>query len=447
MIATMGLAVATLATMASSPGQAEAVVTSFGANPNVLQGLDIVCGKASVTVRAGTGKVNGRTVKVTETTLAVAPSDSVKVDGEWYPIRDDKVRSWRGGTRLKAGRGRYNIMPGQLEPGTLVVRESDKPGATRYERDRDYVLDEFWGALSRSPNGRIQKGQRVVIGYVYGRRRVDRIEVHPDGKVTLQRGKPKVDCPRMPATTAGAMTLATVYRPYHARTIEPHHVFVVNEAKAARCPKPDLRPVAKTLAKLREGKPVTIVCWGDSVTVGGDASTPASRYVNLFETRLKQRFGKDHIQVINAGIGGTSTNGRLKDYAKEVLAHRPDLITVEFVNDMGMPVERLKKNWRSAIAQARDIGAEFVILTPHYVMPSWMHKKHSRGPETRANCRALRELAETERVGLADAALRWELLEYAGMPYEILLMNGINHPDDRGHALFVEELMRLLPKE
>jgi hypothetical protein len=24
-------------------------------------------------------------------------------------------------------------------------------------------------------------------------------------------------------------------------------------------------------------------------------------------------------------------------------------------------------------------------------------------------------------------------------------MNGINHPDDRGHELFVEELMRLFP--
>lgn len=79
--------------------------------------------------------------------------------------------------------------------------------------DRDYYVDEFRGASCRLPNGRIRPKQRVSISYTYGMRRVDRIEVTPDGK----------------------------------------------------------------------------------------------------------------IEVINAGIGGTSTNNRLKNYPKEVLAHKPEL--------------------------------------------------------------------------------------------------------------------------
>jgi hypothetical protein len=79
-------------------------------------------------------------------------------------------------------------------------------------------------------------------------------------------------------------------------------------------------------------------------------------------------------------------------------------------------------------------------------MPSWMNKLFARGPENRPNCLALRKLAAEQKVGLADAAKRWELLEYEGIPYETLLLNGINHPDARGHALFAEELMRLFPK-
>ncbi|MBN1342123.1 MAG: hypothetical protein JXQ73_05560 [Phycisphaerae bacterium] len=422
------------------------VVKTEGANPNVISRMDIVCRPASVTVAGGQCRVGGKVVTVKETTLSVDPADSVKVDGEIHAIAEDRPQTWRGGTRLKAGREPRRVLPGQLQPGTLRIHSSAKDGAVTYEKDKDYFLDEFWGALSRLPNGRIKPNEQVAISYVYGMRRVDRIEVLPDGKVQLRRGEPKVDCPLMPPATPGAMTLATIYRPCHAKEVLAPHVYVLNETKAAERPTPSTEPVARTLAKLRAGKPVTIVCWGDSVTVGGDASTADKRYVDRFAATLKKRFPESKINVINAGIGGTSTGGRLKDYPKEVLAHKPDLITVEFVNDMGMPVERLLTNWRSAIEQARKIGAEFVIITPHYVMPSWMGKEYSRGPENRANCKALRKLAAEDKVGLADAALRWELLEYEGIPYEILLMNGINHPDDRGHLLFVEELVRLFPK-
>lgn len=425
----------------------ETRVKTQGKNPSVIEGLDIVCQERAVKITTGQCRIGGKTVRVEETELAIDPSESVSVDNEWHEIADDPPKQWRGGTRLIAGRQPFRVMPGQLKPNSLLIQADATRTAACYERDRDYLLDEYWGALCRLPKGRIKPKQRVAISYVYGRRRVDRIEITPDGKVALRRGTPSIDCPAMPPKTPGALTLATLYRPYHAWSVRTEDVFVVDEVKAAERPTPDRVPVAKTLAKLRAGKPVTIVCWGDSVTVGGDASAPAKRYVDLFGSRLRERFGDGKITVINAGIGGTSTNNRLKDYAKEVLAHKPDLITVEYVNDMAMPVERLRANWRSAIAQARQIGAEFVIITPHYVTPLWMGKEHSRGPEVRANCLALRKLAAEEKVGLADAARRWELLEFEGVPYEILLKNGINHPDDRGHALFVDELMRLLPKQ
>ncbi len=420
-------------------------VQTLGQNPAVVEGLEIVCRERSVVVTEGRCDVGGKVVDVKRTELPVEPSDSVRVAAETGPLSETKPQSWRGGTRLKAGREPRRVMPGQLEPGSLTVT-SAKDNGTVYQAGRDYFLDAFWGALSRLPNGRIAKGQPVSIAYTYGRRRVDRIEILPDGTVTLRRGEPDVDCPSMPPATPGAVTLATVYRPYHAKTVQPHHVYVVDPVVAAERPKPDPAPVARTLGKLREGQPVMIVCWGDSVTVGGDASRPERRYVDLFATRLKERFPKSDIKVINAGIGGTSTHGRLKKYPEEVLAHKPDLITVEFVNDMRLPKKTLLANWTSAIKQARTIGAEFVIITPHFVMPSWMAKRYARGRENREDCLALRQLAGDADVGLADAALRWELLEDAGVPYEILLMNGINHPDDRGHELFVDELMRLFPK-
>ena len=46
------------------------------------------------------------------------------------------------------------------------------------------------------------------------------------------------------------------------------------------------------------------------------------------------------------------------------------------------------------------------------------------------------------RMALADASARWEHLWQEGLPYVTLLRNGINHPDDRGHSLFSEELIK-----
>ena len=55
---------------------------------------------------------------------------------------------------------------------------------------------------------------------------------------------------------------------------------------------------------------------------------------------------------------------------------------------------------------------------------------------------ALRKFAASHGLALADASARWEHLWKEGIPYVTLLRNGINHPDDRGHALFADELMR-----
>ena len=180
------------------------LVKTQSENPNVTEGLDIICHERSVTVRAGACRVGGKTVNVKETALTVDPAESVAVDDEWHAITDQRPRQWQGGTRLLAGRKPYRVMPGQLAPNSLSIHADAEQTGARYQRDKDYYLDEFWGALCRLPPGRIKPKQRVAISYVYGLRRVDRIEVTPEGKVVLRRGRPKVDCPPMPPKTRGS---------------------------------------------------------------------------------------------------------------------------------------------------------------------------------------------------------------------------------------------------
>jgi len=136
---------------------------------------------------------------------------------------------------------------------------------------------------------------------------------------------------------------------------------------------------------------------------------------------------------------------RLPHLQDQVLAFHPDLVTIEFVNDMVLPEADVQKNYAWALAQLRAVGAEVILITPHFTMPEMMGHKFPRGSETRANVALLRKFAADNRIALADTSRRWDHLESEGIPYITLLDNGINHPNDRGHELFVKELLTFFP--
>jgi len=99
------------------------------------------------------------------------------------------------------------------------------------------------------------------------------------------------------------------------------------------------------------------------------------------------------------------------------------------------------------LADFRRIGAEWIILTPHYVRPDWMglDREQQIDEDPRPYVAGLRRFAAKHQVALADASLRWGRLWRQGLPYRTLLVNGINHPDARGMKLFADSLMALFP--
>ncbi len=54
----------------------------------------------------------------------------------------------------------------------------------------------------------------------------------------------------------------------------------------------------------------------------------------------------------------------------------------------------------------------------------------------------LRRFSVDHSLALADVSSRWDHLVTEGIPYTTYLVNGINHPDNRGHEIFVEELIK-----
>ena len=414
------------------------------ANPFVIKGLTIKpAGGLSITVAPGKCRVDRGIVAVTKpVTLTLDPVTVHPVRNERTRLTTDKPQGWARGTRLKACIGAGVTLPGRLVPGSVVVKP--EPDGKPYTLGKDYLLDETWAMLGRVEGGAIGARTMVYVDYAYSLARLDTVQVSPAGEVSLRKGVELKTCPHPAGATGGCLALANVFVDYNATKLTAKDIFPIGPPlaapthgelanKAARVP--------KTRQTLADGGTLRIGFWGDSVTCGGDASRPQYRFPDGFVLALRKRYPKATIDFFNAGIGGSSTSGRLPNLDKDVIQKKPDLVIIEFVNDMGYSPKTMRDHYYKAIAQVRAIGGEVILVTPHFTMPSMMGFADVWGKGKRSACGALRKIAEEKQVGLADAARVWQHLAKMGLPYTTLLFNGINHPDDRGHRIFIDELL------
>lgn len=402
----------------------------------------------SITVSPGEYQTANGTVTVPRAvTLSVAPAEVETIRDEAYVLSNDSPDSWFTATHLRACMGPTTVLPDVLVPGSVRVK---MPASAMAKEGRDYRLSERWAGVGRVAGGRIPDGSVVLITYKANRRRLDTVATDGEGRVILVRGTAARAAPEPPPVGMGWSRLANIYRPYGATAVDQADVFMagppLSEPDAAEIAR-RAAMVPKTLGKLRAGKPVTIVAWGDSVTVGDDASSADNTYVRRFLTGLRARFPQSPITMVNAGISGSNTSGRLPNVQHDVLAAHPDLVTIEFVNDTSLPDETVRANWLKALDEVRAARAEAIVITPHFTWPEGMKKEQPRGGETRSAVETMRAVAKQKGVAVADASRRWAHLETEGTPYITLLANGINHPDNRGHELFARELLTFFPAE
>jgi len=401
--------------------------------------------------------------KSVATSLEVPRATVVSVKGERHdrlPCFNPKAwAGWQKGSPLRGLKAQECTNRGLLDPASLEVRAGPEADAPLFERDKDYAADVEWGSIGRLPEGRIGESQPVYVDYRHALLRIDAILRTRDGRIVLRQGEPHAAAPLPPAVEDGETRLANVYLPGRIARLEPEHLFPILETAYPEPPKPS--PTAaevllpKTIRKLREGQPLRILAWGDSVTVGSYLSeTDRTRWQAQFVARLQQRFPQAKIELVTEAWGGRNTASYLAEppgsphnYQEKVLGASPDLIVSEFVNDAGLNPDQVEQRYGKLLADFRAIGAEWIILTPHYVRPDWMGLTREReiDDDPRPYVTGLRTFAARHSVALADASLRWGRLWRQGLPYSTLHLNAINHPDARGMRLFADSLMGLFP--
>lgn len=210
-----------------------------------------------------------------------------------------------------------------------------------------------------------------------------------------------------------------------------------------------------TLAKLREGEPLRIVLFGDSISVGANASgfSEAQPHLpiwgQLIANELERYYGS-HITFINPSVGGMTSDWGVAQAEPLVADESPDLVIVAFgMNDGsgtgigdGKKPEDFRNNIQTIIDTVRltNPAAEFILVGT--TLPN---SETFFLDQQRHYFEQLSELAsEEEGVAAADmTGVHEELLWKKG--FADMTGNNINHPNDylsRWYAQFVLGMLK-----
>ena len=416
----------------------------------------------TLTIKEGRYSVAGRDMEVRHAaSFSIDPADVSVIEDEPLKLGKDKPHAWSTGRPLQGARAGGGINASfAYVPGSLVIRKT--PGGDPLIENKDYLVAEEFGMVGIGPEPRIGPDDTVYAGYRCRLMRIDSVLVDRQGRPSLVKGKPDISVPLPPDAPEGTVRLCNVFRPRGAEDLKAEHLFPILESGAMAPTRTTRGRLPRALDKIKSGKPLTVVCLGDSVTAGGDASRPSLRYVDVFESMLKEKYGKNAaINVVNVSYGGTSSRQwlRMEPFndawfktvpslrAEEikferVTALKPDVLTIEFVNDAYMDWKTVEETYSTILRRVKEFGTEVVLITPHFTAMHWMGMKSIRDGDDREYVKSLHRFADEYHLAVADTSSRWAHLWVEGLPYVTLLRNTLNHPDDRGHRLFAEELIR-----
>ena len=199
----------------------------------------------------------------------------------------------------------------------------------------------------------------------------------------------------------------------------------------------------KTAQLLVEGKePVRIACIGDSITGIYQHSGGKRAYPEMLQIALQKIHPQAQITIHNAGISGDTTTRGLLRLERDVLAHKPHLVTIMFgMNDLvRTPVADFQNNLREIIRRCRAIDAEVILCTQNSVVENrkWPRAKVAEFTQ------AIRDIAQAESLPVADCFAAVEDIHAKDELEWNLLLSDYIHPNMAGHKLFAETIAQTI---
>jgi acyl-CoA thioesterase-1 len=219
------------------------------------------------------------------------------------------------------------------------------------------------------------------------------------------------------------------------------------EQWSAAVPQFDPTALPRTVKKLQDREPVSIVLLGDSISTGCNASgwADCAPYQPAYQDLLLQHLQESsspNVTLTNLAVGGTSTPWGLTK-VPDVVATKPDLVLLAFgMNDSsGRSAAEYQTNMKAIMSAVRESSpeTEFILIATMLGNRDWVTLNHDLFPQYR---QALAELVEPG-VALADLTSIWTEMLHRKQDRD-LTGNGVNHPNDFGHRVYAQAITTLL---
>jgi lysophospholipase L1-like esterase len=216
-----------------------------------------------------------------------------------------------------------------------------------------------------------------------------------------------------------------------------------------------------TVFPQKTSKQFTIVAFGDSITA-------PRKGIIVYSDLLRKKFEGRSVNVINAGVGGNTTAHAKERFEKDVLAHDPDLVIMQFGNNDSavdvwkdppadkprVSVEKYEENLRGMISTLKKRGVKVILVTP---LPTrWtpklkeMYGKPPYDPtdpngfnfQKKEYIAKLKNIAKDKKVPLIDLfSVYFEYDRQEGQVMDELFIDGM-HPNDKGQRIEANLLIK-----
>ncbi len=183
----------------------------------------------------------------------------------------------------------------------------------------------------------------------------------------------------------------------------------------------DLLPVfAKGLA----GQPLRAVAMGGSITQAG---------AGWIGPWMQKRFPAAKTEMVNSGMSGTGSGLGVFRVGRDVIAHDPDLVLLEFaVNDGGGDDEEVVRSMESLVVRLKSLAKPPAVVVVNVAAQDGAdHKRHERVASHYG-------LLSIDLQAAVDARLR-----ETGGQWKDLMGDNV-HPNDKGHALYADAIAAAL---
>ena len=210
----------------------------------------------------------------------------------------------------------------------------------------------------------------------------------------------------------------------------------------------------RTFESLGSGKQMNLVFYGDSITVGADASIRHNLppyqdgYAKLVYNALVDRYGT-HLTYTNTAVGGKETIWGVDNVEELVNAYEPDLVVLAFgMNDGPKTSEQFEEKIRTIIQaiRAKKPECEFVLVAtslPNRLLTDPKARFWGNQWQFKEALDRIEQDPEVPNVVVADITHMHEyLIEHKR--FEDMSSNMINHPNDFFHRCYAQFIIGML---